>query len=206
MLLMGQVTRVWTCENPFLSVMILTLPSRAKMLAELMGVLEAQRVDGVELLVNSDHKTKSVGVKRQECLDAATGKYLAFIDDDDLVTGDYLSWLSKAAADDSDVITFDQRAQIDDHNPFIVNFSLRHKANEQMKIVAGVYQNITRPPWHMNAWRSSIAKQHRFEDKSWAEDWDWCAKVIPHLKTETHINRVLHLYRFREKVSQCPAK
>ncbi len=203
MLLMNQVTRVWRCESPILSVMILTIPQRMDMLNTLLAHLEANRVDGVEVLVNLDMKLKSIGKKRQECIDVATGKYVAFLDDDDSVTPDYLPSIVKAAADDSDVITFDQRAQFNDGNPFVVSCSLRNETPEQLKVVGGVYHDIRRPPWHFNAWRATIAKRHPVPDKSWGEDWEWCESMLPEVNTESHINRILHLYFFRERVSQC---
>jgi len=45
----------------------------------------------VEILVDTDNMTKSVGQKRNDLISKAKGHFVCFIDDDDLITENYLS-------------------------------------------------------------------------------------------------------------------
>jgi len=57
------------------------------MLNTLLEELRRQCIENsaldVEVLTSVDNKEKSTGRKRQELLEAATGKYIIFIDDDE---------------------------------------------------------------------------------------------------------------------------
>ena len=77
------------------SIGILTLPQRKEKLDKLLWYLEYIMPYGyhhrIEIIINEDDGTKSVGQKRNEVLDKAKGKYISFIDDDDIVQSCYLS-------------------------------------------------------------------------------------------------------------------
>jgi hypothetical protein len=197
----------WQTQSPVLTICILSIPRRAAMLDKLLDHLDDQRDPRVELLINIDDCVKTVGRKRQECLEAARGKYIAFLDDDDWVSDDYVTQLADACdANDVDVISFDQRAVINGGNPFIVNWSIQNKGNQQIARVGTSYQDIKRPPWHMCAWRSRLAKRYPFQDVSWGEDWEWLKRLNKHAGSEHHIDAVLHHYRFDDKVTETDAK
>ncbi len=192
----------WQSTSPVLTVCILSIDERAEMLGKLLEYLDGQRDPRVELLVNCDNRIKTVGRKRQECLDAATGNFCCYIDDDDWVSFDYVPSLGEACSRYAvDVISYDQQAQINGGNVFRVNWSLKNIANEQTKVVGGIYQDIRRPPWHLCPWKSSLAKRFAFEDSSWGEDWAWVSQLIRAAQTEWHIDKTLYHYRFDEGVT-----
>ena len=77
------------------SILIPTIPGREASLKSLMeGIRE--KVDRlapglrVDIVINFDNREKSVGRKREELLQGATGKYMSFIDDDDQITDAYV--------------------------------------------------------------------------------------------------------------------
>lgn len=68
-----------------LSILICSLHSRSHLLAELKAILQPQLTGDVELLIEIDNKEISTGAKRNILLNRAQGKYIVFIDDDDMV-------------------------------------------------------------------------------------------------------------------------
>jgi hypothetical protein len=77
------------------SVLIPTIPGREASLKALIdGIREkvARLAPGlrVDIVTNFDTRVKSIGKKREELLQGATGKYMSFIDDDDQVTDAYV--------------------------------------------------------------------------------------------------------------------
>lgn len=73
------------------SILILTMPRRKQFLDRLLDVLGPQLTGDVELIVNYSIPEKSIGENRQMLLNQAHGEYVSFIDDDDLVAGNYVS-------------------------------------------------------------------------------------------------------------------
>ena len=71
-----------------LSILIPTLFSRKEKFCNLMTILSSQANDEVEVVINRDNGEKSIGEKRNELLKEATGEYVCFVDDDDMVDDD----------------------------------------------------------------------------------------------------------------------
>jgi glycosyltransferase involved in cell wall biosynthesis len=94
-----------------LSILTPTVPERAEKLAILTEKLAKQIGDlPVEHLVFSDNRRRSIGQKRQALLSAALGEYVAFVDDDDDVSDDYVGSILAATKTQPDCITFEQIA------------------------------------------------------------------------------------------------
>ena len=180
-----------------LSVLILSIPSRLSNLIHIYEKLMKQvgSDDRVEILTLVDNKLLSIGAKRQSLLDISRGRYLAFLDDDDDVSNDYIQSLLSATKENSDVITFDQHCNVNGQE-FLVNFGVGnpHESLHSKK--------IKRPPYHICAWSSKIAKQIKFQDISYGEDIHWCSGLYPFLKSETHIDKILHFYQYSDKTSE----
>lgn len=82
--------RVTTSTQPLLSILIPTVVARKKTFDALMRMLNAQRnalpnPELVEILTFCDDGKMMVGAKRNKLLDMATGRWLAYADDDDRV-------------------------------------------------------------------------------------------------------------------------
>lgn len=198
--------------KPLFSILIPSIPSRMEWaLPPLYRELQSQAdalgnfAPLVEILALIDNKRRSIGLKRDALVQAASGEYLAFVDDDDRVEPDYVRSIVKTLRDERpDVLVFKQSTTIDGGNPFIVDFSIRYE-NQEARQVDGRWVNIRRKPFHVCVWRSAIAKAHRFPDASYGEDWHWAARVLADVKTQSRIDRVLHHYRFDQKVTEAEA-
>lgn len=216
-------------SRPILSILTPAVPSRLEALGELCAGLAGQIGDlPVEHLVLFDNKRRSVGLKRDALLRSARGKYVAFVDDDDDVGGNYISELLKAAESDPDVITFLQHATVNGRSG-LVEFKLGNP-NEQFKNWdkecdnCSADLNITddscpncgshktsrvitkRNAWHVCAWRRSLAIQSHFPDNSYGEDWAFAEKLcrLPGLRS-VHVDEILHFYRHDSKTTEAPA-
>lgn len=73
------------------SILIRTVPERAKEVSQLLRTLNKQMQDDVEVLVLCDNKQIHLGDKCQRLVEMATGEYISFIDDDDKISPDYIS-------------------------------------------------------------------------------------------------------------------
>ena len=103
------------------SILICGIPERYHTVQPLLfSLLERQsvaRMADVELLYLLDNKRRSVGAKRNALLGEARGEYVSFIDDDDMVSGEYVRRIHDAIVEARkretpvDVICFSQQAE-----------------------------------------------------------------------------------------------
>ena len=188
-------------DSVTMSILILTIPSRVEdCLMPLYRYLLEQVKDrkDVEILCMMDNKSMSIGEKRQALLDSARGKWIGFLDDDDWVSSDYIDSLLEAMRDNpADVITFDQDCMVNDHR-FMVRFGWKnpHEAYDPSRTL------LLRPPYHMCMWRRKIAKNFRFTASSYGEDIAWISAMLPFVQSETHLDKVLHHYRYSDSTSE----
>jgi glycosyltransferase involved in cell wall biosynthesis len=194
-------------EKINLSVLILSIPSRLNSLAVLMGNLETQalnarRGESLEILVLLDNKSKSIAEKRNDLLAAARGRYVAFLDDDDQVSDDYVVEILQAIDLHSDVdcISFNQWCSINGES-MNVSFGIGNPHGQLWRTPSGQLGDIKRPPYHMCIWRRQIAQSEAFRSVytgsgQSSEDIDWLMRLYPKVHTEYHINAVLHKYLY----------
>lgn len=182
--------------KPILSILVPTVSVRAGQREALIAKLEAQAAGKpVEILSLSDNRQRSIGLKRQALLDVARGKYIAFCDDDDDVSGDYIASLLEAAEFDPDVITFEQQC-IWNERTFRAVFKAGYQDErlDQQEVVK-------RAPWHVNAWRRELVAECRFPDQNWGEDLAWSIQARRRIRHASHIGRVLHYYTHTDAAS-----
>lgn len=184
--------------NPLLSILIPTIPARFDQLGILLNRLG--RDPRVEVLAFADNRRRSVGAKRQGLLDLARGDYVAFVDDDDWTTEDYLTELLPRCASGPDVVTFEQLAIINGVEGRII-FNATCQIDEPWQ--AG--GTARRRPWHVCAWRRSIAAQGIFTEVNYGEDRAWVDQVAPLVRNHLHIPKVLHHYRHDATLTAAPA-
>jgi hypothetical protein len=189
-------------NQPVLSILTPSVPERIDShLKTLLEKIKKQIGDKpVEHLVFLDNKKRSIGYKREALVEIAKGKYMAFVDDDDDISDDYVDSLLEGAKSNADVITFRQTCLVNDNLPSVINFSLKNTVNQEY------FPNmiIQRMPFHVCAWRSEIAKRHKFTDKNYSEDWFWSQQLIKDAKTEHHIDKIIHTYIYNDNVTTTP--
>lgn len=172
-----------------LSILTPTIPSREKQV-KLLSEKLAKQIGNlpVEHLIFCDNRKRSIGEKRQSLVDIAIGEYIAFCDDDDDVSDDYVAELLKAIETKADVITFNQKA-IYNKLESEVHFGIK---NQDGQFNPG---GITlRGPWHICAWNRQKVKGCVFGFSNYGEDLVWCHQARKRIKTGHHINKVLHTY------------
>jgi glycosyltransferase involved in cell wall biosynthesis len=94
-----------------LSILILSITSRAEVLKRLLNELEIQIElynlnDSVEIITEIDNGEKTIGEKRNIAKAKAKGEYICFIDDDDMVSRDYLKRIIEKINNGYDLVTF----------------------------------------------------------------------------------------------------
>ncbi len=198
-------SEIW---HPQLSILTPAIPERLKQVATLCSELARQiggRARPIEHLVLIDNKCRTIGEKRDALLRTARGKYVAFVDDDDSVSLDYVSKILDAAKSDPDVITFRQIATVNGYARE-VEFKLGNPNDSWVPEVPEGAAMLRRNAWHVCAWRREIAIQSRFPAVNYGEDWAWAAVLcaLKHL-TEFHIPSVLHFYIHSSQTTAAPA-
>jgi glycosyltransferase involved in cell wall biosynthesis len=174
-----------------LSILICTVEDRKHFLDRLLERLNPQKTEQVEILINVDKREKSIGQKRNELLDQATGSHIAFIDDDDLVSPTYCKQILDALASDPDCVGIEGTMTVDGHGPRKFIHSLRYKEWFERR---GVYY---RNPNHLSPVRREFAVQTKFPDSSHGEDHNYSMRLLPLLKREEYIRGPIYFYEYR---------
>lgn len=180
-----------------LSILICHLPQRVVFLNRLFAILDPQiDPDQVEVLVDERPKTK-IGRKRNDLLQGARGEYLCFIDDDDMVSDNYISLLMEGINKGVDCCSLLGQITTDGINPYLFEHSIKYKAyctNQN-----GQRIKYERYPNHLNCIKSSIAKQFYFPEKNHGEDTAFATKIFESglLKSEHYIPEILYFYDYR---------
>jgi glycosyltransferase involved in cell wall biosynthesis len=163
-----------------LEILIATMPVRAKLLRRLLNVLEPQLARWPSAACVTDAGAGTIGEKRQRMMEAATGEYIVFIDDDDLIAPDYLDRIMPLLERGPDVVGITMHMKMDgrDWQPDpIFRHTLKNKDNVQ-------WAGNDRTPHHLCPLRRTVALQTRFLSRSFGEDYDYALGLLPHLQTE----------------------
>jgi glycosyltransferase involved in cell wall biosynthesis len=179
------------------SVLIPSVPERIEKMMALFNKIQAQISSinaDVEILVLLDNRKRTIGYKREALVQSARGDYLAFVDDDDDVKDNYISSIVEAIKNNkADVIVFNQEVTINDGTPFLIHFGIEYE-NQDCHEENGKWIDITRKPFQVCVWKSSIAKSEHFVDICRGEDWDWCERLLKKVKTQYRIDETLEIY------------
>ena len=182
-----------------LSILTPTIPGRENQAQTLSQKLASQILDlPVEHLILSDNRRRTIGAKRQALLDCARGEYVAFVDDDDDVSDDYIVSLLAGIETGVDVVTFRQRAIYNGLESTVV-FELgqgdhRFQPDGETK----------RDAWHVCAWRRELVKRCLYGESNYGEDLDWCKQARQLAKTTVHLPLILHTYMHDSNATAAP--
>jgi glycosyltransferase involved in cell wall biosynthesis len=185
-----------------LSLLIPTLSSRAEQCLSLVDKLLDQVEHGnyiglVEVVTLYDNGEKSIGTKRNELIQMAKGKYVAFIDDDDSISSDYIDLLIEGISKDVDCCSLRGVITWDGENPEIFEHSVSY--NEWKTNITGVSIKYERFINHLNCVKKSIANNIKYAEISHGEDRQWSEDLMKSglVKTEHYIPSVIYHYIFK---------
>lgn len=149
----------------------------------------------VEIVICTDDKQMSVGAKRNLLLKEANGQYIAFIDDDDMVTDDYVRKILAKLTTGPDVVVFNARR-------------FENGKLDRGVIYGKEYLDRTardfyyRSPNHLMAVKKELAQRVRFKEMNFGEDADYARRLLPYLKHQERIFDCLYEYWFDKEKTE----
>lgn len=174
------------------------MPIRVNKLANLRAVLDRQLTQQVEVITDSS-MNYNIGTKRNKLLSLATGKYVVFIDDDDLISSDYIAQVVLACS----------MYNKDQDNPDCIGISgviSTNGGNERQWHISKDYQMwfersgvYYRTPNHISPVKRELALAAGFPEISFGEDFEYSMRLLPMLKTEVKIPGILYYYRYESR-------
>lgn len=188
-------------ENLIISLLIPSIESRKDCLKELKSELIRQ-FNNAGLLINKDYEIvvniddlKTIGEKRNYLLNAAKGKYIWFIDDDDMPSENAIELILEGIKHNPDVIELNGIITCDGINPERFNHSIKYKSYDKIN---GIY---VRPPNHINPMKRELACAHSFPEKNFGEDTDWAMLHVASgtFKTEFGLKEIIYHYNYKTK-------
>lgn len=183
-----------------LSILIPSIPERLPTLTRLIQCLDRQLHPEVEVLCYLDNRRRHLGFKRNTLMREAQGKFICHVDDDDMVSEDFIATVLPSLTLDVDLIAYDADASLNGSPPFRVRTLLGAKNEQPQHLPNGRYSDIIRQPWSWCAWRKEIAVQGSFPlDGRGDEDWYWLSQVIPLVRTWHKIDHVFYHHFYDAK-------
>lgn len=146
------------------------------------GKVDTKKQTNITILTHSVNC--GVSVARNTGMHFASGKYITFIDGDDIVASDYVSEILKATETDRDVYLLSW-----------MTFGTQIRMFDSRRL----------PKWNNSVWSRVIKKKiigRQFDPKlSWAEDVDFLNKNIKQCHTVGYIEKSIYRYRWMRKGS-----
>ena len=179
-----------------LSILICYMKSRTKILERLINVLNPQLTDEVEVIIDTDQGEKTIGKKRDDLLRKAKGEYLSFVDDDDLISPNYVSLILKAIESKPDVVGINLIMTVDKVIEERSFHSIKYdrwwdEPDPDKPWLKRYYRN----PNHLNPVKREIALQVGFKHNlSGTEDKVYSDSIKQYLKTEEYIEEPIYYF------------
>lgn len=170
-----------------LSILICTIVGREKSLTCLLDALKKQTNKQVEVLFESDNKKITTGAKRNILLKKAQGDYICFVDDDDMISEDYVSKILKALETNPDCCSLQGRLIRGKATNLFIH-SLQYDSWFEKNSIYYRYPN------HLNTVKRELALQVMFPDKTHGEDKHYSDNLFLLLKTEVKIEGIIYFY------------
>jgi glycosyltransferase involved in cell wall biosynthesis len=180
-----------TSNLPILSILICTLEERkTEFLTRVLSILQPQIIDrDVEIVILTDNGEIPIGTKRNLALDSSNGKYVCFIDDDDIVSDGYVDLILLKSKEDSDVIVFNGIVTTNGWDIRLAKQGMEYEYGE----IDNVYYRL---PNHLAIHKKETINE-RFMDVRTGEDDEWAQRRLKEIKTQSRIDGIIYHYDFR---------
>ena len=180
-----------------LTILICTIQSREKKLRRLMDILMPQIDSSVSLVINAENDL-TVGEKRNALISHASGKYVCFVDDDDLVSKDYVKKITDSIKSGCPDCIGIQGIMLTNSN-CPRRFFHTIEVNNWYTNGAEYY----RTPNHLNPIKKEIVQKVGFNSfKSFGEDLEFSSSIKHLLKTEVMIDDPVYYYLYNMKPNE----
>jgi glycosyltransferase involved in cell wall biosynthesis len=179
-----------------LSILVCSLVERSSnFLSPLLESLEKQIKDlPVEIIVFSDNAKRPIGKKRNDCLLLSQGEYVCFVDDDDRVSGDYVSSILDSINKNPDVIVFDAEISFNGENRKRVKYGKEFNYCELNDI-------YYRHPNHLMVHKKNNILE-KYKEVKTGEDDEWALRMLSHIKTQERIDKTLYYYDYNTETKK----
>lgn len=175
------------------------LPKIEKQLFDQYNALSLDDQHAVEIVVLTDNKMMMLGHKRNVMVELAQGKYIVFVDDDDRISEDYISSLLEATESNADCIVFNAMVSLNGEPPKLCRYSKEFKQDYNS------HESYNRIPNHICCVKRSLALKSSFPNVLYGEDAGYGKVLLPHLKTEHKIDKVLYYYDYNADTTETQA-
>lgn len=171
-----------------LSLLIPTLYKRSKICEQITSEIVNQLTTDVEMLILPDNGEQTIGAKRNTLLEGATGDYVAFIDDDDMISKDYVEKVLAALEGNPDCASLDGYVYWRDGSKRLFRHSIEYTSWYTSEGID------YRMPSQINAVKREYALQVRFPEINHGEDHQYSKGLQQYLKTEGKVDGVIYHY------------
>lgn len=172
-----------------LSILICSIPSRYDKLLRILNILSPQcNKEQVELLVITDNRKRSIGEKRNDLKNLAKGRYIVYVDDDDIVSTSFVRELLIGIKYNKDCIVFKEEKIIGNIKE-IINYSISYDS-----IIKKIGNNVYKKPNSRMCIKKDLVEDINFVNENTQEDDIWGNEISSRLKSEHTIDKVLYYY------------
>lgn len=175
------------------------LPKLQDQLYTQLNALAEADQERVEIIVLTDNKQMMLGHKRNVMVEMAQGKYIVFVDDDDRIAADYIATLLKATEKDTDSIVFQAEVSLNGEPAKLCHYSKDFGVDYNK---SNAYYRI---PNHICCIKREVSLKSSFPNLLYGEDAGYGKLLLPHLKTEHKIDRVLYYYDYNAETTETQA-
>lgn len=182
----------------YLSVLIPTLESRKYHFENITKSLLHQKMalenpNDVEVLSYNDNREKTTGFKRNVLIEKSKGKFVVFVDDDDVLSDDYLKLIIQAIKENPGIDAVGIRGEYTENGSAPKPFETSLKHHWEFKD-GWYYRTIN----HISPIKREHAIAVKFPDKVLGEDYEYTMELKKSglLKKEVVVEKPIYFYNF----------
>lgn len=158
--------------------------------------LNAFEQSQVEIIMLVDNKKMMLGEKRNRLVDLAQGDYVCHVDSDDRIRDTYIIDILEAIKHGTDVITFTCSVSLNGETPKPCFYSKDFKKDYNTE---DAYFRI---PNHICCIKKDVSLKSSFPNLLYREDSGFSKLLLPHIKTEYKIDKVLYYYDYNQETTE----